>query len=87
MRKRIPFVVVASFAFIVSAGLSRSGGRVEFPAPAYAAGTCSLPAVVCGNDSAPGCEIICGGEQQAVCIEGSCTPAGNIQAPNRCTCK
>jgi hypothetical protein len=60
---------------------------ITSPAPAYAAGSCSLAPLVCANDSSPGCETICGGEQQAVCIEGSCTAAGNILTTNHCSCK
>jgi hypothetical protein len=78
---------VVTVAFLAAAGLSSQGNDISFPSLAYAAGTCSLAPLVCANDSSPGCEIICGGEQQAVCVEGSCTAAGNIQNANRCSCK
>ena len=97
MRNRFLVSVVAGAAFAIAAGVAprseRSGAsrslRVPFtyPTPAYAAGTCSLAPLVCANDSAPGCEVICAGEQQAACVEGSCSPAGNIVKPNQCACK
>jgi hypothetical protein len=83
--------LLAGVAFVVAVGLSPRDGAAgvdfSYPAPAYAAGTCSLAPLVCANDSSPGCETICGGEQQAVCVEGSCTAAGNLATPNRCSCK
>jgi hypothetical protein len=82
MMKRTHVLVVASVAFAVALGIS-----LEAPTPAYAAGSCSLSPVVCANDSSPGCETICGGDQQAKCTEGSCSAAGNVAAPNRCECK
>lgn len=72
--------LVAGAAFVALLGLSS-------PTPAYAAGTCSLAPLVCANDSSPGCETICSGEQHATCVEGSCSTAGNIATPNRCSCK
>jgi hypothetical protein len=80
MIKRAPLVVTASLAFLVAVAIA------ETP-PAYAAGTCSVAALVCANDSNPGCETICGGNLQAMCTEGTCTPGGNVATPNRCTCK
>jgi hypothetical protein len=83
--------VCAAVAFVVTSGLSPRPASVplglSYPAVACAAGTCSLAPLVCANDSSPGCEIICGGEQQAVCVEGSCSAAGNIVTVNRCSCK
>jgi hypothetical protein len=79
---RTHLLVVASVAFFVALGVSLSD-----PAPAYAAGSCSVAPTVCANDTSPGCETICGGEQQAVCTEGSCTAGGNLASPNRCECK
>jgi hypothetical protein len=60
---------------------------VGAPRPAYAAGTCSLTALVCANDSSPGCEAICRGEQMPTCEQGSCSLGGNVAAVNRCYCK
>lgn len=92
MTNRLLVSAAAGVAFVLAAGLSPRAGApgpaaFSYPAPAYAAGTCALAAIVCANDSAPGCGIICGGEQQAVCVEGSCSTAGNLIAPNRCSCK
>ncbi len=97
MRTRLR--VCAAVAFFTALGVSPRTQRTDagssptgpvgfsYPAIAFAAGTCSLAPLVCANDSSPGCEIICGGEQQAVCVEGSCSAAGNIVTPNRCSCK
>jgi hypothetical protein len=80
-----------AFAFVVAAGLGvrdqEGVPKLVFPAPAYAAASCAVAALVCANDSSPGCETICGGEQQAVCEEGTCSPGGNVVTPNRCSCK
>ncbi len=88
---------VALSAFLVASGVaprpaphgaaSTAGAPVVFPGIASAAGSCSLTPLVCANDTSPGCEIICGGEQQAVCTEGSCSTSGNIVNANRCVCK
>jgi hypothetical protein len=80
--KRTHLLVVASVAFVAALTVS-----LENPTPAYAAGSCSLAPIVCANDSSPGCETICGGDEQAHCTEGSCTAAGNVAAPNLCECK
>jgi hypothetical protein len=98
MMKRLLAIALAGVAFVVVAGLSPkmshpgAGARstaigFAFPAPAYAAGSCSLAPLVCANDSSPGCETICGGDQQATCVEGTCSPAGNIVTSNHCSCK
>jgi hypothetical protein len=93
MTNRLLVSAVAGVAFALAAGVSPRPGRTDvpasftYPALASAAGTCSLAPLVCANDTSPGCETICGGEEQAVCVEGSCSPAGNLQTPNRCTCK
>ncbi len=93
MRNRFLVSVVAGAAFAVTAGLTPKPSSAKrdlgftYPAPAYAAGTCSLAPLVCANDSAPGCEIICGGEEQATCVEGTCSTAGNILTVNKCSCK
>jgi hypothetical protein len=78
----------AALAFVVASGLSATRGEtLTFPAVASAAGSCSLAPLVCANDSSPGCETICAGEQNAVCVEGTCSTAGNIVTPNRCSCR
>jgi hypothetical protein len=92
MMNRLFACTVAGLAFVMAAGLSPKVGpsahvSFEYPAPAYAAGSCSLAPLVCANDSSPGCETICGGGQQASCVEGTCSAAGNLLTPNRCTCK
>jgi len=80
--KRKQWVVVVGVAFSAVAGLA-----LEDAKPAYAAGSCAVSALVCANDSSPGCETICGGGQQAICTEGTCSPGGNIVTPNRCECR
>jgi hypothetical protein len=93
MRNRLFVSVAFGATFLVASGVSPvpagtdAGATFTYPALASAAGTCSLAPLVCANDSAPGCEIICGGMQQAVCVEGSCSAAGNIVAANKCSCK
>jgi len=82
MMKRHHLLVAACVAFALAVGVS-----LRYPTPAYAAGSCSLAPTVCANDSSPGCETICAGEQHAVCTEGSCSPAGNVASQNRCECK
>ena len=79
---RTHILVVAGLAFFAALAVS-----LENPTPAYAAGSCSLAPVVCANDSSPGCETICGGDEQARCTEGSCSAAGNVATANRCECK
>jgi hypothetical protein len=90
MMHRLLVSSVAFVAFVVAAGVSPApspSSAFTYPAVASAAGTCSLAPLVCANDSSPGCETICGGMQQAVCVEGSCSPAGNIQSANQCFCR
>jgi len=87
MKNPLLVSLASSFAFVVAAGLTPRADRVSFPTRAYAAGSCSLAPLVCANDTSPGWETICGGEQQAVCVEGTCSTAGNIATPNRCSCK
>jgi len=84
--------VLGWVAFVIAMGVSTRTGQgarlsVTYPAEAWAAGTCSLAPLVCANDTSPGCEILCDGEKMPACSEGSCSPAGNIVAPNHCACK
>ena len=76
---KVPVVLLVTGAILAALGAGRS-------TPAYAAGSCGLAPLVCANDSSPGCETICGGGEQATCVEGSCSAAGNIVTPNRCEC-
>ncbi len=94
MTNRFFVSAIPGIAFVIAAGVSPRPARTyddhpsfTYPAIASAAGTCAVAALVCANDSSPGCEIICGGEEQAVCVEGTCSPGGNIVTPNRCSCK
>jgi hypothetical protein len=87
MRNRALVSIAAFAAFVATAGMSPGPSHVSFPGLAYASGSCGLATLVCANDSSPGCETICGGEEQAVCVEGSCSAAGNVLKPNRCGCK
>lgn len=63
------------------------GASLAAEHPAFAAGTCSLTALACANDSSPSCEAICRGEQVPTCEQGTCSTGGNVATPNHCYCK